>query len=53
VAKCVAVLERVVGRVGEANEDLRLNLSHISESLEKVGKIRQVGLEAYVQTLQS
>ncbi len=53
MAKCVTVLEGMLERVGEANEELRGNLSHIKESVDKVGKIRQVGLEAYVQTLPS
>jgi hypothetical protein len=40
-------------KVCEATGDLRTSLSHISDSLDKVGKINQIGLEAYVQTLNS
>jgi regulator of replication initiation timing len=44
VSKSVTALEGMLGRVVEANSDLRVNLNHISDSLSKVDKISEIGL---------
>lgn len=49
----MATLETMRGKVSEATNDLRVNLNHISDSLSKVDKISEIGLEAYVQSLNS
>jgi uncharacterized membrane protein len=36
VAKLVAGLEELQGKVNESSQDLRNNISHISESLSKI-----------------
>ncbi len=48
VARLVAGLEELQGRVGESSQDLRKNISHISESLVKIEQLSEVGIEAYV-----
>jgi hypothetical protein len=48
VARLVAGLEELQGRVSESGQDLRKNISHISESLGKIEQLSEVGIEAYV-----
>lgn len=51
VAKLVAGLEELQGKVNESSQDLRNNISHISESLSKIEQLSEMGIEAYVDSL--
>jgi hypothetical protein len=40
-------------RLSEANSELRENVSHIAESLEKIEKISELGIQSYIESVAS